>query len=541
MSQHASLPFSLTYYHPDQKSETAPCMAACPAGGQAREWIALVAQREKLGLTKEAAFRRAWNLFTDVNPFPAITGRICPHPCESECNRIPHDGAVSVNQLERFLGDWALEQNLDLLRVPFEKQRGRVAVIGAGPAGLSFAYHMRRRGHEVDVFEAKPDAGGMLRYGIPSYRLPKDILQAEINRLVRFGVRIHVNQRIGVDVSLETLRRDFDLVFVGVGAQAGKRLGLDGEDDGGVYPGVDYLFACNTGQPPTLGKKVLVVGGGNTAVDAARMARRQGADVTLLYRRTRAEMPAIDHEVDQAIEEGVLFEYLASPISLERVAGQLRGVKVQGMRLGPPDGSGRRRPEPVEGDVRVIEADAVITAVSQEPDWSDLEALLSPVKDRSDPDVFDGGDVHSLGLASAAIGAGRVAAEQAHERIQGRKVDRGARKGPGVRVPDIRFAFYEPLPRVSPPVKEADQRLAMPQEEVQATITEEQFLKEASRCLSCQSCFGCKSCWMYCNAGGFTEKGNPRPGEYFDLDLSVCEGCGKCIEVCPCGFLQPTT
>ncbi|MEJ2078068.1 MAG: FAD-dependent oxidoreductase, partial [Acidobacteriota bacterium] len=293
---------------PHMVEKPPPCSIGCPSGNDVRGVLTLIAQREKLGLSLEDAMDRAWKLEVETNPFPAVMGRVCPHPCEDNCNRREKDGAVAINSVERVLGDWGIERKLELEKGSFAGRQGRIAIVGAGPSGLSCAYQLTRRGYEVTIFEALDHPGGMLRYGIPSYRLPRAILDAEIRRIEDLGVEIRCGTSVGQDISLEDLRRDFDAVFVGIGAHSGKTMGIAGEDGHGVYTGTEFLRHVNSGGDVEVGQRVVVVGGGDTAVDAARVSlrlssdvagtsRRMGSDVTILYRRTRTEMPAIDREI----------------------------------------------------------------------------------------------------------------------------------------------------------------------------------------------------------------------------------------------------
>lgn len=482
-------------------------------------------------------------MVTEVNPFPATLGRICPHPCEAGCNRAGKDGPVAINALERFLGDWGLRQRLGLERLELDEKPQSIGVIGAGPAGLSFAYQMARRGYRVTVYEKNAKPGGMLQYGIPEYRLPEDILGAEVRRILALGVELRLGTGIGREVSVATLKARHDILFLGIGALRARMLGIPGEDGGGVWTGTDYLAGVNRGEPPALGAEVIVVGGGNTAIDAARTARRSGARVTLLYRRTRQEMPAIAAEIEDALAEGITLAILAAPVRIDRTGAGIRSVVVQQMQLGDRDASGRRRPVPVAESEYALPASAVITAVSQEPDWEGLGDLApganwieSTRHGRIDDTLWAGGDALGLGIAALAIANGRRAAEALHAQLRKREQPASLART-SIAENAIKSNFYSDLPRaVVPEISVAD-RLAAPEAEVRGTISEAQFLEEVTRCFSCGLCFGCEQCFMFCNGGGFSHLEEPAPGAYFALQLDACEGCRKCIELCPCGYL----
>jgi NADPH-dependent glutamate synthase beta subunit-like oxidoreductase/ferredoxin len=537
----------LPRYRPQQTEQPAPCEGACASGTQIRTWIGHVAQRDRTGLDRQEAFTKAWRTLTDANPFPGVLGRICPHPCESGCNRSENDGALAINALERFLGDWAIEQNLSLDVLDAEPKAETMGVIGAGPSGLSFAYQMARRGYPVTVYERRPLAGGMLRYGVPDYRLPPDVLTAEIDRISELGVEIRTSTAIGVDISFEDLRSAHDVLYLGIGAQLARLLGIPGEAGPGVFTGTDYLARVNEGDPVDVGSRVIVVGGGNTAIDAARVARRAGAEVTLVYRRTRTEMPAIPAEVDEALAEGIGLELLMGPVEVVRNDGKVVGLTVQRMRLAEPGPDGRRRPEPEPGAFFEMAADTVIAAVSQQPDWTALDGIdigdgwiATSDLGRLDGAMWAGGDVRGLDIAGSAITHGRTAAEQVHATLRGLTPPDGDRSIP-IGADRINFDFKETSVPVEPPHLAVDEALHNPTAEPTATITEQEFLTEVDRCFSCGLCMGCQQCWMYCTSMSFTKVADPKPGNYYTLSLDACEECGKCIEVCPCGYLEVTS
>lgn len=515
----------------------------------------MIAQRGKTGISREEAFARAWGMITEVNPFPAVLGRICPHPCEGACNRSGKDGAVAINALERFLGDWALGEKLPLNRLESDRKSESIGVIGAGPSGLSFSYQMARRGYHVVLYDEREAAGGMLRHGIPDYRLPPLVLEREIERILDLGVELRLGARVGRDVTVDELRHRHDVLFLGIGAQRSLPLDLPEAVGSGFWVGVEYLGRINRHQAVELGRRVVVVGGGDTAVDAARTARRYGSEVTVLYRRSRAEMPAGEAEVEEALGEGVRFRFLAAPVEVRRSDGRLVGLVAVRMKLGEPDESGRRRPIPLPGSEHEIPADAVIAAVSQEPDWAGLEAfhgsgrwLVSDDIGRIEDGVWAGGDVLGLGIAGLAISHGRRAAEAVHAKLRGLAAETGsggdgagAGVAPEIIGPDrVRMDYYARSSPAQRPRLTAAAALARADAEVGLGLTEEEFLVEVERCMSCGACFGCEHCFMYCTPLCFTRLAEVGQGAYFALALDRCEECGKCVELCPSGFLELT-
>jgi formate dehydrogenase major subunit len=526
-----------------QLEKMPPCQAQCPNTGDIRGWIGIIAQHEKNGLTLEEAYDRAWQKLADLNPLPATISRICPHPCEDLCTRGDKDGAVSINALERFLGDWGISRALELPVAENERQPESVGVVGSGPASLSFAYQMARRGYDVTVYERQSRPGGMLRHAIPDYRLPKEILDTEVERLLGMNIRLERNVDIGTTVGLGELRDRHALLFLGLGAQGARRLGVPGEDGPGVETGIEFLRRRKEEPESLLGKKVIVVGGGNTAIDAARSARRDGANVTLVYRRSEAEMPAAAHEVEDARSEGVGFRFLLSPTQVLRENDRVKYLVVQPMRLGEPDADGRRRPLPLVGVTQDIRADHIIVAVAQAPDWQGMGAvaatrdwLEASEHGKLDEGIWAGGDDRGPGLASAAIFQGRLAAEAAHAELRG--LPRPEDERQRVNGEAVKTGFFDKCGRGDLPRRPREEWLTDPEAEINLTIDAEQALDEASRCMSCGLCFDCQQCFMYCNQSGFTRIAETSPGNYFALALDACEGCGKCIEVCPCGFLE---
>jgi NADPH-dependent glutamate synthase beta subunit-like oxidoreductase/Pyruvate/2-oxoacid:ferredoxin oxidoreductase delta subunit len=521
-------------------AKTPPCAGACPCGTDIRGWLTTIAQAEAYGRTNEEAYRIAWEKITERNPFPAVCGRVCPHLCEDRCNRQFKEGAVNINALERFIGDFGIAQGLGLSRLTTERRSERVAVVGAGPAGLSCAYQLTRRGYPVTVFEAFDKPGGMLRYGIPKYRLPREILDAEIQRILDLGVRLQCGAQIGPAISLEQLRQEYKAVFVGIGAHRGLRLGVPGEEAPNVFTGTEFLNHVNSGEKPAIGGKVLVIGGGDTAIDSARVAKRLGAAVTILYRRTRSEMPAIKPEIDGALEEGVEIQYLTAPVQVLLKGGAAVGARCIRMELGAPDASGRPRPVPIRGSEFDIEASAIISAISQEPQVDGLALAGDGGRWIGTQDaavagmdgVFAGGDDIALGLATIAIAQGRFAAEAIDGWIRGVPVSKPVSTaciGPE----RIKLDWYQRAERherqaVPPSARCADT-------EIQLGLTEEEALGEAKRCMSCGMCMDCETCWMYCTNNCFVKL--PK-GEHYKVKLELCNGCKKCAEACPCGYIE---
>ena len=513
-----------------------PCASACPNGNEIRELMVTIAQAKDYGLTREQAFERVWNRIVERNPFPAVTGRICPHPCETACNRSAKDGPVAFNAIERMIGDFGIANRLKLSRLTDQSRAEKVAVIGAGPAGLSCAYQLVRRGYAVTVFEALSEPGGMLRYGIPGFRLPREVLTAEINRIVDLGIELKCNCAVGKDISLEQLRHEYAAVFTGIGAQEGIKLNVPGEDAANVHSGIGFLKRVHNGESIELGNKVVVVGAGGTACDVARLSRRLGAEVFMVG----LEMTAPKSDAEGVREEGVRLECPTVPLEILRRNGYASGVRCVRMTPGPADSDGNSHPVPVAGSEFDLEADSIIVAVRQQPDFRGFESLQNGngwIKTddwgRTAVDgVFAGGDGAGLGIATVAIAQGRLAAEGIDARLQGRELAKPPAL-PAILTGKLRLDWYPGAPRhEAPRVSAAERELST---EVERGLTEDEVLEEAKRCMSCGMCMDCETCWMYCSNNCFVRL--PK-GEHSKIKLEVCNGCKKCAEACPSGYIE---
>lgn len=414
---------AIDYFNPQTaeynifKEDMPICQATCPANLDIRSYVGLIADGDYAGSLAK---------IRESLPFALSIGRVCPHPCETACNRGYVDEPISICTLKRYVADVEMKNAVPgPVEVPDEYQNERVALIGAGPASLTAGYYLGKAGYKSVCFEALPEPGGMFRYGIPEYRLPTPTLMHEINWILAHGVELRCNARIGKDITLEQLMKDFDAVFIGVGAHAGMKLQIKGEDMEGVVDGVDFLREVNAGMKWPAKGRVIVIGGGNVAMDAARVSWREGfEEVHLLYRRTKAEMPASPWEIDAAEHEGIKFQYLVAPIEVVGQNGKMTGLKCLRMELGEPDASGRRRPVPIEGSEFVLEAETLIPAIGQRPDLSfvnpesgiettrwntfsvDQETFMTNV-----PGVFSAGDVETgPDIAIRACAGGRKAA-----------------------------------------------------------------------------------------------------------------------------------
>jgi len=526
--------------------KTPPCSFACPSSEDIRGYLTWIGQAEKYGRKSEEGFDKAWEMITDKNPFPSTMGRVCPHPCETECNRVKLDGAVGINAMERAVGDHGIEKNLPLVKLSDDSHPEKVAVVGGGPAGLSCAYQLARRGYSVTVFEAFEKAGGMLRYGIPTYRLPDDILDAEIGKITDLGVDLKTGVRIGKDVTVQQLQSDYQAVYLAIGAHMGWELGVPGEDATNVMTGAAYLNLVNKGEAPEIGDKVVVIGGGDTAVDAARVSRRLGAKATIVYRRTRNEMPAIEPEIVDTEKEDVEMIYLAAPVEVVKDGDRAVSLKCQKCELGEPDASGRRRPVPIEGEFFEVPATFVVPAISQGPVFDgDLEQFKSEkgwidVNEQhqtSVANIYAGGDITvRLGIATQAIGLGRQAAERIDHKLRG--TEPSGEEQPPVIKEIFGIALNEKRPRNERTHLPVEERL-QDFREVEKGMSQDEAVAEAKRCMSCGLCLDCDNCWMYCQDKAIEKLDKTLPlGEHYSVIMDKCIGCKKCYEACLCGYIE---
>ncbi len=542
------------YLKPRYVAKTPPCNEACPAGNDIEGFMVLV---------QEGRFREAWESIKEENPFPGVCGRVCFHPCESSCNRREYDEALSIQAVERHIADSQFNTKREKHH-PKLRRKERVAVLGSGPAGLTCAYHLARMGYGVQVFESHCFPGGILRMGIPEYRLPGPILEREIADIQSWGVEIRTNTRIGKDVPFEDLRI-FQAIFIATGAHQSRGLNIEGEYLKGVPSGLDLLKRIRMGETPSLGEKAIVIGGGNVAIDVSRSALRLGVkEVEIYYRRSQKEMPAIPGEVEEAIHEGVKIHFLTSPLRALQKEEKATGVEFVKMSLGEPDETGRRRPVPIEGSAFRVDADTIISAIGEAPDLSFLPQEIPcdhglVVTDEMGfihtKGFFAGGDLSNPSHTVAeAIGSGKRAAVAIHEYLQGlwskdklRRIQvgqkgtislkkyvhppQGETNPPAVPFKEINTDYFEHQPRVSIPRLPLDERRVTFKEIVYG-LDREMAQEEVNRCFHCGVCNGCDNCWVYC-----PDLAVKRKRDHYEIDYDYCKGCGICFEECPRGAI----
>jgi len=502
-----------------------PCNHACPAGENIQNW---------LYHAESGDYEAAWRALTEDNPLPAVMGRVCYHPCEGACNRGQLDEAVGINSVERFLGDEALKRGWQFH--PPAKFTGRkVLVVGAGPSGLSAAYHLRRLGHAVKIIEAGPYAGGMMRFGIPKYRLPRDVLDGEIARIVALGVELELNRKVS-DIQATMREEGCDAAFLAVGAHIAKRAYIPAGAAARMLDAVSVLRGMEDDEKPMLGRRVVVYGGGNTALDVARTAKRLGATESIIvYRRTREKMPAHDFEVEEALQEGILIKWLST---IKRM-GDEGTLVVEKMAL---DDTGYPQPT---GEFETLEADSLVLALGQDVDLSLLDNVpgleikdgvvqVGPNMMTGFPGLFAGGDmVPSERTVTVAVGHGKKAARHINAWLAGTTYE-APPKHEIARFENLNPWYYADAPKTVRPMLDVVRR-TQTFEEVVSGLNETNALFEARRCLSCGNCFECDNCYGVCPDNAVIKLG---PGKRFQFNYDYCKGCGICVSECPCGAIK---
>jgi 2-oxoacid:acceptor oxidoreductase delta subunit (pyruvate/2-ketoisovalerate family) len=501
-----------------------PCNNACPAGENIQSW---------LYHAESGDYQCAWRALVEDNPLPAVMGRVCYHPCETACNRAQIDEAVGINSVERFLGDEAIRRGWRF-EPPASATGKRVLIVGAGPSGLSAAYHLRRKGHAVEIHEAGPFAGGMMRFGIPKYRLPREVLEAEVKRITDLGVVLKLNTKVDRIVDSMTAGR-FDAAFLAVGAHIGKRAYIPAGSAAKVLDAITLLRSMERAERPLLGRRVVVYGGGNTAIDAARTAKRLGAtEAIIVYRRTRDRMPAHDFEVEEALQEGIMVKWLSTIKRVDEGA-----LTVERMQL---DDKGFPQPT---GEFETLAADSLVLALGQDVDLSLLDGVpglaikdgtvqVGPTMMTGYAGIFAGGDmVPSERTVTVAVGHGKKAARHIDAWLRG-AVHAPPDKHELASIDKLNAWYYADAPKTVRPMLEVARRQDT-FEEVQGGLDETNALYEARRCLSCGNCFECDNCYGICPDNAVIKLG---AGQRFKFNYDYCKGCGLCAQECPCGAIK---
>ena len=501
-----------------------PCNQGCPAGENIQAWLALMQGGE---------FHKAWQKLTEENPMAAVHGRVCYHPCESACNRDALDTSVSIHSLERYLGDLALE-NQWKFTPPKSKSGKRILIIGAGPSGISAAYHLTKLGHDVSIFEAGPIPGGMMNFGIPAYRLPRNILQAEIQRIMDLGIELRLNYKV-TNILQEKIEGNFDAVFIAIGAHISKKTDIPARDAGKVLDAVSFLREVELGNSPKIGRRVAIYGGGNTAMDAARTAKRLGAEEALIiYRRDRDHMPAHEFEADEAISEGIKIHWLRTIKNIDESALTIEVMDIV-------DG----KPIPT-GKFETLEADAVILALGQETETDFMKAIPG-IEFKTDGTVivgknmmtghegiFAGGDmVPGERTVTIATGHGKKAAKNIDAWLRNIEFNKPA-SNPVIKA-DKLHVWYKTFADTKLQEHLSPEQATLSFDEIVGGYSHDEALYESQRCLSCGNCFECDGCFGACPEDAIIKLG---PGKRYMYNYTLCTGCAVCAEQCPCHAIE---
>ena len=525
-----------------------PCTAGCPAGEDIRGFHNLLTGDEK----SDNKWDAAWYRIVDTNPFPAIMGRICPHPCESTCNRQHREESIGINAVEQAIGEHGIEAGLKLPQAGPDTGM-RVAVIGAGPAGLSVAYQLRRKGHGVTIYDFNEKPGGMMLYGIMGYRVDRKVLDAEVGKIIDLGIETKMGIRVGTDISLEQLEKDYDAVFIGVGAQIGRSLPIEGfSKRPETTNAIDFLRNYELqGDDFKIGKKVVVIGDGNVAMDVARLARRMGSESTIISAVPREEMNCYPDEFEDALEEGAKIEYLVGTLEVLESKNGVQGVKCAKMVKKEKGEEGWDAKIPfmrykATGDVFEIESDMIVASIGQTTDMNGFENTINEndsllkldkyFRVKGKENVFGGGDALKIDLITTAVGHGRKAADSIDAFLQGKNMPEAPyREVINVKKQDLNYFFHSNQTRRRHQVAE---NIVGNHNEVLEALTKEQAIEESKRCMSCGLCFDCKQCSSFCPQEAISRyKDNPI-GEVMYTHYTKCVGCHLCALVCPTGYIQ---
>ncbi len=510
-------------FRPIYENKIPPCNNECPTNEKIQGYFDLV---------KQSKLQEAYKLILEDNPFPSITGRVCYHPCENACNRKDYDDSIAIHCVERFIGDWGLKN------VPFVKQLAKrketVAIIGSGPAGMATAYYLGLMGFDVTIFEKKVKLGGMLRYGIPAYRLPKKVLDNELKKLITLGIKFKTNTAVGKTITIDSMRKIFDYIIIAHGAHKNRPMGITNENTSDVFSGLEFLSQINSGKKPKIGKKVAIIGGGNTAIDAARSCLRLGLTPTILYRRTRTEMPAVPDEITACEAEGIKIEFLVAPVKIIATKkGKVTGIELIKMKLGKPDASGRRRPVPVEKSNFVMNFNNIISAIGEQVDLSILSQDIAKTEWGVKADnigrtnisnVFAIGDcVTGPKTVVEAFGAGKRTAFQITD--TGSKIE--YKIDCPVKFTDLNLDYFEHTGRIpKPEIPISDRKKNF--KEVHTGYNKIMAKDEAERCFSCGVCNKCDNCFVLC-----PDLSVMKDDSEYEFDYDYCKGCGVCAHECP--------